>query len=403
MLTALSYHLQVKDYFKHQSKTWEYFCIDKNKDEQLLEFKTELLKNTYKFDPATEPRIYDNLAIAKNTLGLGDLPVTVYQSQHSEELNASIVYLNNEAHIVFTGPVIKLLDDEELLAVLSHELTHVKLYSMLNGDLEVADRIVTAIANNYNTEPSYYETARLFRLYTEIFCDRGAYTVLQNTDPVITSLVKIVTGLDTVNASNYVKQANEIFAADNAVKTAGISHPENFIRAKAIQLWHEKKEAADEEIVKMIEGSADLDRLDIFQQKELTLLTRQFLQLYLKPNWFRTTLVISLAKQYFPDFSWDENIVLDDTLTARLAAYDPSIKEYLACIILDFALSDNDIEDVSAGWAIEFSENVQFKELYDNLLKKELKLSEKKLQQYKQKMTSAYHSVKEGENEQILK
>lgn len=403
MLTALTYHLQVKDHFKQQTKTWDYFCIDKNKEEQLRAFKTELLKNTYKFDPVAEPRIYDKLTLAQNKLGLENLPVTVYQSQHSEELNASIVYLNKEAHIVFTGPVLKLLDEDELLAVLAHELTHVKLYSMLNGDLEVADRIVTAIANNYNTEPSYYETARLFRLYTEIFCDRGAYTVLETTEPVITSLVKLVTGLETVNASTYVKQANEIFAEDSAVKTNGISHPENFIRAKAIQLWHEKKEDADADIIKMIEGSANLDRLDLFQQKSLTQLTREFLQLYLKPNWFRTTLITSLAKQYFPDFFWDSTIVLDESFIAKITASDASIKEYLACVILDFAMADNAIDDVSSGWSIEFAENLQLKEQYDELLKKELKLSEKKLQEYKKKTTAAYHTVKEGENEQILK
>ena len=215
MLTALAYHQQVKDHFKQQTKTWEYFSIPKNKDEQLKEFKTELLKNTYKFDPASEPLIYNKLTIAKEKLGLAHLPVTVYQSQYSEELNASIVYLNNEAHIVFSGPVTKLLSEDELLAVLAHELTHIKLYTMLDGDLEVADRIITAIANNYNSEASYYETARVFRLYTEIFCDRGAYTVLENTDPVITSLVKVVTGLDTVNADNYVKQADEIFVVWN--------------------------------------------------------------------------------------------------------------------------------------------------------------------------------------------
>ena len=118
--------------------------------------------------------IYDKVNIAKEKLALQDLPVTVYQAQYTDELNASIVYLDKEAHIVFSGPVTKLFDEEELLAVLSHELTHVKLYSMLDGELEVADRIITAIANHNNSEASYYETARLFRLYTEIFCDRGA-------------------------------------------------------------------------------------------------------------------------------------------------------------------------------------------------------------------------------------
>jgi hypothetical protein len=34
MLTALSYHQKVKDHFKKQSKTWDYFAIAQNKEEQ---------------------------------------------------------------------------------------------------------------------------------------------------------------------------------------------------------------------------------------------------------------------------------------------------------------------------------------------------------------------------------
>lgn len=241
MLTALAYHQKVKEHFKQQPKTWDYFTVTKNKEEQLLQFKTELLKNSYKFNPESEAFIYNKIEAAKEKLGLQNLQTTVYQAQYTDELNASIIYLHNEAHIVFSGQITKLLDEEELLAVLAHELTHVKLYSMLEGDLEVADRIITAIANNYNSEASYFETARLFRLYTEIFCDRGAYAVLEKTEPVISSLVKVSTGLEKINAANYLLQADEIFSADNNLKTVGVSHPENFIRAKAIQLWHEKR------------------------------------------------------------------------------------------------------------------------------------------------------------------
>ena len=77
MLAALSYHQKVKDHFKQQAKTWDYFAIAKNKEDQLQQFKTELLKNTYKFDPATEHFIYDKVNIAKQKLDLQNLPVTV--------------------------------------------------------------------------------------------------------------------------------------------------------------------------------------------------------------------------------------------------------------------------------------------------------------------------------------
>lgn len=401
MLGALSYHQKVKDHFKGQPKTWDYFAQSKNKEEQLAQFKTELLKNTYKFDPATENFIYDKIAIAKEKLDLQNFPVTVYQAQYTDELNASIVYLNNEAHIVFSGPITKLLDEEELLAVLAHELTHIKLYSMLDGELEVADRIITAIANNYNSEASYFETARLFRLYTEIFCDRGAFTVVEKTAPVITSLVKASTGLEKVNAESYLKQADEIFSAESDIKTAGISHPENFIRAKAIQLWHEKKEASDEEIIKMIEGISDLDKLDIFRQKELAQLTKEFLQLFLKPKWFQSTMVISQAKQYFADFAWDEKALLTEKMIDTLGRSHPSVKDYLSYILLDFALVDTTLEEIPSGWAFQFAEDVQLKETYDGIIKKEMKFSDKKLQQHKEKMLAAYHEVKENEGEQI--
>ena len=401
MLQSLPYHQKVREHFKSQPKTWDYFTVEKNKEGQLEQFKSELLKNTYKFDPTVDNFIYDKLTIAKEKLDLQNLPVTVYQAQYTDELNATIVYLNGEAHIVFSGPITKLLDDEELLAVLAHELTHIKLYSMLDGDVEVADRIITAIANNHNSDASYYETARLFRLYTEIFCDRGAYKVTGKTAPVITSLVKASTGLDKVNAESYLKQADEIFSAQSDLKTIGISHPENFIRARAIELWHQKKELAEPEIIKMIEGYSNLDQLDIFKQKELANLTRQYLQLFLKPKWFQSTMVISQAKQYFTDFSLDAKAVLDEKTIELLSALHTSVKDYLAYVLLDFVLIDPTMEEIPAGWAIQFAEDAQLKDMYDAILKKEMKFSDKKLQQYKEKMLAAYYEVKENEGEQI--
>lgn len=401
MLQALPYHLKVRDYFAQQTKTWNFFAAQKTKEEQLAQYKTELLKNTYKFDVHADAAIYEKVHIAKTKLGLEQLPVTVYQAQYTDEMNASIVFLDNEAHIVFSGRITQLLDDNELLAILAHELTHIKLYSMLQGELETAERIIMAIAGNYNSEPAYFETARLYRLYTEIFCDRGAYTVVEDTEPVITSLVKIATGLDKVSAESYKKQAQEILASGSDLKAAAVSHPENYIRTRAIQLWHEKQDAAEDEIINMIEGITDLDQLDVFKQKEIALLTRRFLQLFLKPTWFQTALVTSLARQYFSDFIFDEAAVLEDDLRNTIAQSHSSIKDYLAYVLLDFALVDGSLELIPFGWAFQFAEDVQLKEVFDGVIKKELQLSDKKLQQHKQKTLAAWFKLKEGEKEQI--
>jgi hypothetical protein len=42
------------------------------------------------------------------------------------------------------------------------------------------------------------------------------------------------------------------------------------------------------------------------------------------------------------------------------------------------------------------------KEVFDGIIKKELQLSDKKLQQHKQKTLAAWYKLKEGEKEQIF-
>ncbi|AFD06307.1 M48 family metalloprotease [Solitalea canadensis] len=401
MLTALSYHLKVRDYFKQQSKTWTFFREAKNKEEQLKEFKTQLLKSSYKYNAETDSLIYDKVNFAKQQLGLDHLPVTVYQAEFSDERNASIIYVDNEAHIVFSGAITKLLNDEELLAIIAHELTHVKLFQLFDGELEIANRIINAIANNYNSDPAYFETARLFKLYTEIFCDRGSYTVVQNRAPIITALVKIATGVESVNADSFLKQADEIFQLNDLTKADTFSHPENFIRAKALQLWHEQKEGAEVAISRIIEGQTDLDKLDIFKQVELANFTRKFLQLFLKPKWFQSSTIIALARQYFADFSLDENAVLNESILAITDTKNISIKEYLSYVLFDFSSADGSLEEIPRGWAFQFSEDLQLRDEFESIVKKELKMSDKKMQLYKLEVLKAYYEVKENEGEQI--
>ena len=196
---ALPYHLKVRDFFRRQTSTWEFFAAARTREEQLIAFQTELLKNTYRFSRDSEPALFGKIDRVREQLELGTLPVMAYQAQYAHpgnDLNASVIYLHQEAHLVFSGPILERLNEEELLAVIAHELTHVRLYTLLNGDLEVADRIITSIANHRDSAAVYLETARLFKLYTEIYCDRGAYTVLGDPAPVITMLLKLATGLD---------------------------------------------------------------------------------------------------------------------------------------------------------------------------------------------------------------
>lgn len=389
MLSILHYHENTTRFFQQQKTVWDFFANHSHKQEQLKEFKTDLLKNTYKFDEALDIELYQKVAIAKEKLAL-TIPVVVYQAQNTDEINASIIYINNEAHIVFSGKLMQLLSDDELLAVIAHELTHVQLYTQLNGDVEVADRIVNAIGNNQGSTPAHYETARLFKLYTEIFCDRGAYVVTGNYSPIISSLVKIATGLQTVNADSYIKQAEEIFEADLHTKTTAVSHPENFIRARAIWLWHSKKSEANSVIQQMIEGNTGLDELDLFKQQQISVLTNQLIQYILSPVWIQTAQTVALGKLYFGDFAVKE---LPDikTLADRIGNLHSNLQDYFSYVLYDFTTVDKSLEDVPLGYCFFLADELKLEKSFANTVKKEQKLSDKKTSGLKKQALASYH------------
>src|SRR6059058_3587722 len=140
-----------------------------------------------------------------------------------------------------------LLNAEELKSVIGHELAHYHLWERDAGELHIADRLIHAAANDPRASASHEQTARRYQLYTEIFADRGSLCVTGDPNPVVAGLVKIQTGLSQVSAPSYFKQAEEIFAKGK-VAAKGISHPEAFIRARALALWQEQREKAEPQI-----------------------------------------------------------------------------------------------------------------------------------------------------------
>lgn len=389
MLAALQYHKITTNFFQQQSQVWQFFAGHSNKEEQLREFKTDLLKNTYKFNEAVDTALYEKVNLAKVKLELL-IPVTLYQAQHTEEMNASIVYIGGEAHIVFSGKIIQILSDEELLAIIAHELSHVKLYTQLNGDVEVADRVITAIANHQGSTPAHYETARLFKLYTEIFCDRGAYIVTNNYAPIISSLVKISTGLTSVNADSYIKQAEEIFSADADTKTSGVSHPENFVRARAIWLWHSKGNEAEPIIKQMIEGNVNIEELDIFRQHQIASITEQLIQLLLQPKWMQTPQTIALGKQYFGELKLEKESDKSG-LVIQMESVHNNLRDYLAYVLYDFSTADKALEDLPLGYCFFLADEFKLDKAFANAVKRERKLTDKKVSVLKKQALAEFH------------
>lgn len=123
-LGPLPYHEAMRDYLKtEETDVWHWYASNKVRDEQSEAVRFELLKSTYRVERETQPETYATAEDVARKLGL-DIPVTLYQSQNPEGLNASLAYVPNEAHIVLDGPVASRLTDAEFRALLAHELSH---------------------------------------------------------------------------------------------------------------------------------------------------------------------------------------------------------------------------------------------------------------------------------------
>ena len=389
-LQALPYHAELRNYLKEQEPAlWQWFSSAQAKMEYTESLRLELLKSTYRLDAGSHPELYRATEEAKVKLGL-EIPVTVYQAQHMTELNAALFYIPGEGHVVLSGPALSLLTYEEFKAVLGHELAHYRLWQADAGEFLVADRLLQAVAHDHRAESSHVQSARWFQLYTEIYADRGSLIACENIEAAVAGLVKMMTGLQHVSGASYVKQAEEVFQ-QSKVKTSALSHPEAFIRARALQLWAAEEPEIDQMVREMIEGAASFDDLDLLGQAELTATTRQFLEAYLQPKWFQTGAVLGHAKLFFDDFKAGKN----DKFDARIS--EPRLKDYFCFLMLDFAAVDPELDQLPLAAAFQWSKRLEIEAEFEKLAVKELKLKARAITKLKNEAEELLLKAEENE------
>ncbi len=386
-LQPLPYHSALRDYFKtSEREVWKWMSSTQARLNYTENLRLELVKSTYRLDPESHGALYRAVEEAKARLGLA-IPVTVYQSQHMPALNASLYYMPGEGHVVFSGPLMSLLAPAELTAVIGHELAHYLLWQHDDGEYLITDRLLQTLLHDGRAAPSHVQSARWFQLYTEIYCDRAALLAAGEMNAAISGLVKIETGLPEVSARNYLKQADEIFQ-NSKVSTDQLTHPEAFIRARALALWAEQRENATSEIAAMVEGAPRLDDYDLLRQVRLAADTRVVLEKFLSPKWFQTDPVLGHARMFFEDFkpprqeeigSFETNA---DGLAAR-AAEDKQLRNYLCYLLLDFVIADPELDDTPLAAALQFSGRLGIEPDFERVAGKELKLKARDLARIK--------------------
>ncbi len=377
-MTPLPYHQQIRDYLqREQREIWDWYASNRVQDKQADAVRFELLKSTYRVDRDSQPKLYDQADQVAGQLGL-EVPVTIYQAQNPHGLNASLAYLPNEAHIVFHGAIAEKLDAQEIRALLGHELSHLLLWQGWEGEYLIVDQVLSALTCDPNADIPHLESARLFQLYSEIFCDRGALSVVEDAKTVVAMLVKVMTGVAEVNAGSYLRQAAEILQ-DPSVRADQYTHPEAYIRASAVQLWADQDPQADEKISRMIEGPLRLHQLDLLSQQRLDRITRQLLDRMLVPQWIRTDAVLAHARLFYHDYEPPRTAEDEAALVATFARVDDSIRDYACYLLLDFVSTDRDLEEFPLAAALDHSERLGFKSRFIDIARKELRLRKKQI------------------------
>lgn len=372
----LPYHRAVVEHLRGtEPALWNWFTTSRQGATEADAVRLDLLKSTYRLDRETQPKLHGLADSVRERMKL-TCGVALYQSQLGTESNAALAYLPNEAHIIFSGSLTSALSETELRALLAHELGHFALYELNANEFLIASDLLRALAIDPAAGPVASESARLFRLWTELYADRWACHVCEDANAAIAVLLKTTTGLADVNADSYLKQAEEIFAKGTAA-TAEVTHPEPYIRARALRLWVEKGDEAQPEIERMIAGGLNLHQLDLLGQRRAADLTRWFLQALLAPPWFRSEAVIGHTRRFFPDFAVGSTVPNDNVLTRELDGCDASLHDYLIYLTLDFLTADRDLGDPAIAAALVLARKLGFAMRFAELVQKELGLGKK--------------------------
>jgi hypothetical protein len=375
-LTPLPYQVRMVEYLRtREAAVWQWYGSLQARDEQAAAVRLELLKTTIRLDASTHASLYAAADRVSKALGV-DAPTTFYQAIGRDSANASLVWLPEGAHIVIAGDVLASLSESEVETLVAHELGHLKLWQEGQGDFFRALRILGDMSAHPRAEPSVVRSEMVFRQCCEIYADRAALAATHDMDAVVACLVKVETGLKLVSATAYIQQADEIFGLERPT-TQGLSHPETYIRARALSQWARGAGSVDGEVERMIGGTLHAERLDLLDQVRVERFTRDLFLVLFGPAWTRSEALIAHARLFFPEFVPSPTIPSLDDMTVEIRDVDASILDYVAYVLLDFAAADPAMNELPLAHALEIAEGLGMRARLEEKVSKELKISKK--------------------------
>lgn len=221
-------------------------------------FYVKTVGDDLKLGPKQYPHIYEMYREAARILDVHVVPDLYLNTSY--EINA-FAFGMKKYTIVLNSGLVDLLDDDELMAVLGHELGHVKCEHALYKSLAA---ILTDLGGDVLT--SFFGITTLIMLpiqaalfawsrKAELSCDRAGLLVTQDPQVTARALAKLGGGglrkrQDTLSIEDVLEQAKEYEKIDDSILLKGMSlyqhwhssHPYPIYRAKALMDWSQTDE-----------------------------------------------------------------------------------------------------------------------------------------------------------------
>ncbi len=343
------------------------------------DLEQQLLRHAYRMEAEAHPRVHEAARRAGAALEVS-VPISIYQLEGADQVNAALAYRPSEAVIAFSGNILALLSDDELVACFGHELAHHRLWSEDASRLLVADRFLGALSIDAATPPYYLETGRRYDLATELYADRGSFLACGSLEVTVSSLVKVATGLGDIDPTAYLRQARD---AHPERGSGGATHPETALRAWALELWANGD--GDQAVRTLLAPGLDIERLDLVDRERLETLTRRLVMDAVAPTWMQTDAVTGHARQFLVDVlataagrsrGWPRQQLADGAArpveTRVPDEASTETRRFLAYVLLDLATVDPDLDDEPLVECLAVAREAGIEPAFETLVKKEM-------------------------------
>jgi len=220
------------------------------------------IASSVRVGPRQFPKLNDML---RESCAVLDIPVPEFYVSQNPQVNAFAFGHNNPYIVVYTG-LLDLLSEEETMAVIAHEVGHIKCGHVLYYTMAYSIRDLAAIIGEVTFGIGALigmglEVALLnWRRRSELSADRAELLVMQNLKPCIAVHAKLAGGsaklIDQLDPDEFLEQAKaydseldkgmmERFYRVWADQDLQGTHPFAVERAKELNLWANGPEYAE--------------------------------------------------------------------------------------------------------------------------------------------------------------